>query len=173
MPLTIPVAILPVIPNLPFFYLCWRAFSHWQAMRASSRILVLLEKGRVVPTPSLRMESAFNVDPNTLAAEQRLSAAEEAEPHPDSSSEKDATLSIREQDPRLTLQPIQIAHLKHSFGLDQQAVIDLTRARTQLIGQLEEDQAKASQRGNKSHKILHHLHDMAAQGDKVPSAKKE
>ncbi|KAI4201568.1 MAG: hypothetical protein LQ350_003183 [Teloschistes chrysophthalmus] len=30
MPISAPVALLPVIPNLPFFYLVFRAWSHWK-----------------------------------------------------------------------------------------------------------------------------------------------
>lgn len=33
MPISAPVALLPVIPNLPFFYLCFRAWSHWRGQR--------------------------------------------------------------------------------------------------------------------------------------------
>lgn len=29
-PLTAPFAILPIIPNLPFFFCVWRAWSHWK-----------------------------------------------------------------------------------------------------------------------------------------------
>jgi hypothetical protein len=30
MPFTIPFILVPVVPNLPFFYLCWRAWSHYR-----------------------------------------------------------------------------------------------------------------------------------------------
>ena len=29
-PFTAPVALIPVIPNLPFFYLAFRGWSHWR-----------------------------------------------------------------------------------------------------------------------------------------------
>ena len=32
MPVTIPFAIVPVVPNLPFFYMCFRAYSHYRAL---------------------------------------------------------------------------------------------------------------------------------------------
>ncbi|KIJ54413.1 hypothetical protein M422DRAFT_154133, partial [Sphaerobolus stellatus SS14] len=34
-PLTAPFALIPIIPNLPFFYCAWRAWSHYQAWKAS------------------------------------------------------------------------------------------------------------------------------------------
>jgi hypothetical protein len=30
MPFTAPFMLVPVIPNLPFFYVLYRAWSHWQ-----------------------------------------------------------------------------------------------------------------------------------------------
>lgn len=33
LPISVPFALVPVIPNLPFFYLAYRAFSHWKGMR--------------------------------------------------------------------------------------------------------------------------------------------
>ncbi|KZV97369.1 hypothetical protein EXIGLDRAFT_379144 [Exidia glandulosa HHB12029] len=35
-PLTAPFMIVPIIPNLPFFFCVWRAWSHWQGL---SRVL--------------------------------------------------------------------------------------------------------------------------------------
>jgi hypothetical protein len=32
MPVTIPFALVPVVPNLPFFYMCFRAYSHYRAL---------------------------------------------------------------------------------------------------------------------------------------------
>jgi len=32
MPVTVPFALVPVVPNLPFFYLCFRAYSHYRAL---------------------------------------------------------------------------------------------------------------------------------------------
>lgn len=32
MPITAPFALVPVIPNIPFFYLAFRAYSHWKGM---------------------------------------------------------------------------------------------------------------------------------------------
>lgn len=37
MPFTIPFAIVPIVPNLPFFYLVWRAWSHLQGEQQTRR----------------------------------------------------------------------------------------------------------------------------------------
>lgn len=36
MPFTLPFALVPILPNLPFFYLVWRAWSHWKGERNQS-----------------------------------------------------------------------------------------------------------------------------------------
>lgn len=169
MPLTIPIAILPVIPNLPFFYLCWRAFSHWQAMRASSRILFLLGKGRIVPTPSAQMEYAFSVSPDELAKQHSTKTSREEKEQAKDKATSDTEADV---DKRLILQPVHITQLAHAYSLDHQSVVDLTRARTQLIGSLEEDDSAAKSDKNKV-QIVHHMRTMAEHGERVSRERKQ
>ncbi|CAK7208488.1 hypothetical protein SBRCBS47491_000109 [Sporothrix bragantina] len=44
MPITAPFGLVPVIPNIPFFYLAYRAWSHWRALSGGKHIQHLLEK---------------------------------------------------------------------------------------------------------------------------------
>ena len=41
MPFTAPFALIPVVPNLPFFYLVWRAYSHWSGESRDAAVLVV------------------------------------------------------------------------------------------------------------------------------------
>lgn len=59
MPFTAPVAILPVIPNIPFFYLCFRAYSHWTALRGARHLAHLLDSGAVKPVPSGTLDALY------------------------------------------------------------------------------------------------------------------
>lgn len=59
MPITAPVAILPVIPNLPFFYLVFRAWSHWRALSGSRHIEFLLDNKLVKPKPSPILDELY------------------------------------------------------------------------------------------------------------------
>ncbi|KAJ4317025.1 hypothetical protein N0V84_007548 [Fusarium piperis] len=43
MPITIPFALVPVIPNLPFFYLVYRAWSHYRAIAGGKHVQWLIE----------------------------------------------------------------------------------------------------------------------------------
>ncbi|KAF2747878.1 hypothetical protein M011DRAFT_467468 [Sporormia fimetaria CBS 119925] len=51
MPFTAPFMLVPVIPNLPFFYVLYRAWSHWKAL-AGSKHLEFLIKNNASPTPN-------------------------------------------------------------------------------------------------------------------------
>lgn len=74
MPISAPVALLPVVPNLPFFYLCFRAWSHWRARGGSKHLEFLLDNRIIELAPSgvLRtayMEAAMNMSIENLDKE--------------------------------------------------------------------------------------------------------
>jgi hypothetical protein len=47
------------IPNLPFFYLVFRAWSHWRALSGSKHIQFLLENKLVKPKPSPILDELY------------------------------------------------------------------------------------------------------------------
>ncbi|CAD6586784.1 MAG: hypothetical protein ASARMPREDX12_002514 [Alectoria sarmentosa] len=59
MPISAPIALLPVVPNLPFFYLCFRAWSHWRARGGSKHLEFLLDKGIIKLSPSEFLDMAY------------------------------------------------------------------------------------------------------------------
>ncbi|CAK7564374.1 MAG: hypothetical protein SEPTF4163_002263 [Sporothrix epigloea] len=60
MPITVPFGLLPVIPNIPFFYLAYRAWSHWRALSGGKHIQHLLEKENgLVFTPSPILDAIY------------------------------------------------------------------------------------------------------------------
>lgn len=48
-----------VIPNLPFFYLLYRAWSHWRALAGGKHLKFLLANKLVEPTPSPLLASIY------------------------------------------------------------------------------------------------------------------
>ncbi|KAH2669330.1 hypothetical protein KXV64_000215 [Aspergillus fumigatus] len=48
-PLTAPIALIPVVPNIPFFYLAYRGWSHWRALNGSKHLEYLVEKDLLNP----------------------------------------------------------------------------------------------------------------------------
>ena len=55
MPITVPFALVPVIPNIPFFYLAFRCWSHWRALRGSDHLDFMLDHRilRFISTPEI------------------------------------------------------------------------------------------------------------------------
>lgn len=61
MPLTIPFAVVPVVPNLPFFYATFRAWSYWRAGGGVQHIQHLLEKDLVNTAPSQVLQRLYDM----------------------------------------------------------------------------------------------------------------
>ncbi|KAL8816398.1 MAG: hypothetical protein Q9223_004585 [Gallowayella weberi] len=59
MPISAPVSILPVVPNLPFFYLLFRAWSHWRARSGSQHVEFLLNNRLLKFTASNRLDLGY------------------------------------------------------------------------------------------------------------------
>ncbi|KFY45393.1 hypothetical protein V494_00971 [Pseudogymnoascus sp. VKM F-4513 (FW-928)] len=59
MPISAPVALLPVIPNLPFFYLVYRAWSHWRALSGSKHIQFLINNDLIAPKVSPILDTLY------------------------------------------------------------------------------------------------------------------
>ncbi|KAK8090925.1 hypothetical protein PG994_000430 [Apiospora phragmitis] len=94
MPITIPFALVPVIPNLPFFYLVYRAWSHWRAMAGGKHIQFLLSNNLLALTPSPILNKIY---PSVLPRSSE--GAEKSTQHPSTSepplAEKEAMLLSR------------------------------------------------------------------------------
>lgn len=60
MPFTIPFALVPIIPNLPFFYLAWRAWSHWRTIAGGRHIQWLAEKKLLQLSPSTVLDRLYS-----------------------------------------------------------------------------------------------------------------
>lgn len=58
-PLTAPFAIIPIIPNFPFFYVLWRAWSHYKAWKGAEYLEDLLKLGMIVEKPSKDLDAVY------------------------------------------------------------------------------------------------------------------
>ncbi|KAJ4287732.1 hypothetical protein N0V90_012436 [Kalmusia sp. IMI 367209] len=59
MPFTAPFMLVPVIPNLPFFYLVYRAYSYWKALTGSKHLEFLLQHNLPTPNPSSELDEVY------------------------------------------------------------------------------------------------------------------
>ncbi|MCJ1250484.1 hypothetical protein MMC30_007712 [Trapelia coarctata] len=59
MPVTLPFGLIPILPNIPFFYMAFRAWSHWRALSGSQHIEYLLKQGLIKSVPSRTLSSFY------------------------------------------------------------------------------------------------------------------
>jgi len=74
-----PFGLIPVIPNLPFFYLAYRAFSHWKALSGAKHLEFLVEKNLFQPVKSSALDAMYTrhvtattIDCDALAKETKV-----------------------------------------------------------------------------------------------------
>ncbi|PVH82695.1 hypothetical protein DL98DRAFT_487957 [Cadophora sp. DSE1049] len=60
MPISAPFALVPIVPNLPFFYLVFRAWSHWRALSGAKHVEFLLDNKLIKPTPSKILDDLYS-----------------------------------------------------------------------------------------------------------------
>ena len=68
-PLTAPFAIIPIIPNFPFFYVLWRAWSHYKAWKGAEYLEDLLKLGMIVEKPSKDLDAVYKSKGAVVAVE--------------------------------------------------------------------------------------------------------
>ncbi|USP75557.1 hypothetical protein yc1106_02831 [Curvularia clavata] len=59
MPFTAPFMLVPVVPNLPFFYVLYRAWSHWKALGGAKHLEFLLKHNQPKPNPSWALDELY------------------------------------------------------------------------------------------------------------------
>lgn len=71
------------VPNIPFFYLVYRAWSHWRALSGGKHIQFLLEKNLLIYNPSPILDEVYAKQASPLPATPE-STAQPGEPKNDS-----------------------------------------------------------------------------------------
>lgn len=125
MPVTIPFGLLPVVPNLPFFYICWRAWSHWRALKSSQYLSGILDRGQVHTEKSKILEELYS---RRSSEQSHLSAAN-----------KDDPSSPAQELPQILLTPAMVEEVVKHFELGEQASNDLRRAIHQTAARLKHE----------------------------------
>ncbi|PHH56111.1 hypothetical protein CFIMG_003489RA [Ceratocystis fimbriata CBS 114723] len=59
MPIAVPFAVVPVIPNIPLFYLMYRAWSHWRALAGGKHVRFLLDNNLLRLRDSSKLDAAY------------------------------------------------------------------------------------------------------------------
>lgn len=155
-PLTAPFIIVPVIPNLPFFFCAWRSWSHYRAYRSSQYLSSLLDHGLIVPEPSPALDQLYAshvpslssieslrspmTPPPRSAASLPVNASNTSNGRPPNdvthSSSQPGAANVHKASQRLLLTRNAIPHILQLFGLPQSSAADMYRAVEQVRGRL-------------------------------------
>ncbi|KAJ5291666.1 hypothetical protein N7478_000917 [Penicillium angulare] len=58
-PFTAPLGLIPVVPNIPFFYLAYRGWSHWRALNGSRHLEFIVKKNLLAPISLPELEHLY------------------------------------------------------------------------------------------------------------------
>ncbi|KAJ5618917.1 hypothetical protein N7510_002901 [Penicillium lagena] len=58
-PITAPLGLIPIIPNIPFFYLVYRGWSHWRALNGSKHLEYLVQNDLLNPISLPELERLY------------------------------------------------------------------------------------------------------------------
>ncbi|KAG6896986.1 hypothetical protein C0992_004766 [Termitomyces sp. T32_za158] len=119
-PLTAPFMVIPVIPNLPFFFCAWRSWSHYKAYRASQYLQSLLDNEALVPEASEAFDAVYR----------DYSPTRTAIPSPDGSKDEksDSNSKSSTEQHELLLTRDAVPSILHTFNLKPTSGADLLRA---------------------------------------------
>ncbi|OQN97864.1 hypothetical protein B0A48_16175 [Cryoendolithus antarcticus] len=156
MPVVAPFALVPVIPNLPFFYLLFRAYSHYRAEAGGRLLQVLLEMNLVTPRASRRLDLAYTSGLMHPSREKSRDAPEPADADVEQVKSEVAAQSKGDQEEVMLLPKWNGKLLAESFKLPEME-IEIERAVEQVEKSLKEKavegkQEEARQEGLKSDK---------------------
>ncbi|KAF8800102.1 hypothetical protein BYT27DRAFT_7200608 [Phlegmacium glaucopus] len=122
-PMMTPFMIIPIIPNLPFFFCAWRSWSHYRAYRSSQYLQSLLDHDIIVPEASESLDEVYKLYPPTTSPSSLSS-----DPIPESNSSIPKTNLEREPQHQLLLRPEAVQAILSLLDLEPTTSADLHRA---------------------------------------------
>ncbi|KAG8774324.1 hypothetical protein FRC12_002047 [Ceratobasidium sp. 428] len=133
-PFTAPFALLPIIPNLPFFFCVWRAWTHWRAHKASAYLLELVDQNAIKPTTSKELDKIYADASPSRFSEKYATPVASNDPN------ADPAVVLLLPDPTVT-----ISKIIDTYGLPKEAersflrAVEQARLRSEADGDIEED----------------------------------
>ncbi|KAL8789426.1 MAG: hypothetical protein Q9213_001183 [Squamulea squamosa] len=139
MPMSAPVALIPVIPNIPFIYLLFRAWSHWKARSGSRHVEFLLDNHLLRFTGSSKLDLAYEAGGLDLAMKQLDWDVEKVlRGSPDAISESNSvkageTMLLTESSGRLVSELADVPELEEQVQRAVKQVEKALRAQKELL----------------------------------------
>ncbi|KAG8691074.1 hypothetical protein FRC11_006979 [Ceratobasidium sp. 423] len=131
-PFTAPFMLIPVVPNLPFFFCVWRTWTHWKAHKASAYLLELSNKGAIHASPSQDLDEVYSKASRSLPDPSRGANKEHNDPKFDS----DIAQLLPNPTPT-------ISHIVATYSLPKEAERSFLRAVEQARIRSQSDNAKS------------------------------
>ncbi|KZV70223.1 hypothetical protein PENSPDRAFT_607687 [Peniophora sp. CONT] len=136
MPLTAPFAIVPIIPNLPFFYAAWRTWSHYKAWKASEYLESLFKQGLIEDEGNEWLDEAYVAHAPALSDKISPLESLRLETDPMQGGQNDSSAK------KLILTEGGVPPIISLFALPDSAAAQLTRAIQQARARLEKGEYK-------------------------------
>ncbi|KAG6840377.1 hypothetical protein C0991_007114 [Blastosporella zonata] len=127
-PFTAPFMIIPIIPNLPFFFCVWRSWSHYKAYRASQYLQTLIDSDSLVPEASESLDTVykdFSPDKSSIASPHVDKDEKSNNPGGKSSTLQHEVLLTRDAVPEI----LDTFKLKSTAGADLLRAVEQARVR--------------------------------------------
>ncbi|TAQ91056.1 hypothetical protein B7494_g583 [Chlorociboria aeruginascens] len=145
MPIVAPFAAVPVIPNIPFFYLVFRAWSHWRAWYGSKHIEFLLDKQLIRPQPSQILDEIYATGNNPFV-QASVSAGGSPSPNPN----EDETMVLNKANSKVIADALRLPEIEVELDRAVWQVEQALKAKDELRDEKTElDSAKKTPREEK------------------------
>ncbi|QIX00732.1 hypothetical protein AMS68_006249 [Peltaster fructicola] len=149
MPISAPFMIVPVIPNLPFYYLCYRAYCNWKALYGAKTLDHLVEKKLVGVEPSPKLDELY-----TAGLQQSPSiGASTQQARPTSTEKTERTQKVTTDGEEIMLLSRSTAqHIATAFVPELQSEVEraVEQVESALAKERGEEQAQARQEKDKT-----------------------
>ncbi|KAJ7132971.1 mitochondrial K+-H+ exchange-related-domain-containing protein [Mycena filopes] len=127
-PLTAPFMIIPVIPNLPFFFCAWRAWSHYQALRGARHVDALLQNGKIVAVPEPALDAVYT--------DAKVEAEVDGPPGASDTANNTGNEADAKQKATLIVTRDSLGHAMRALDMKDDDAKDLLRAYEQAMNRL-------------------------------------
>ncbi|KAL9615418.1 MAG: hypothetical protein Q9167_000096 [Letrouitia subvulpina] len=136
MPITAPMALVPVVPNIPFFYLVFRAWSHWREILArsgSKHIEFLLSNDLIKLVPSSALDLAYQREASRKANTGNV----DKESYSPSQVQREATSSSSSFSPNATHEAMLLKESQGGFIAEETKFPELEEQVVRAVKQVE------------------------------------
>ncbi|KAI8947721.1 mitochondrial K+-H+ exchange-related-domain-containing protein [Xylaria longipes] len=147
MPITAPFALVPIIPNLPFFYLVYRAWSHYRALAGGKHLQWLLSKHFYTLSPWEALDTAYprHLPSSNPSEQESTRSSTNSSNKPDESLQAPERLLLTQEGGRKLAQTLNIPELEVELERAVWQVENAIQKQTE-VSETEQKQSKSEKK---------------------------